>query len=443
MKSSSRIEAILSSGDQNYQHSPLPMDLLRDLAQRLGTPFYFIDAEALRGRIAEILTLARSPLVQARYAMKALSNHRVLEEIAANQIWIDAVSGNEILRALKAGFKAGQRPPVILYSSDVFRDNGVEVILHHGILPNIGTEEMIDELADQGYAGGIGIRINPGFGHGFVKQCDTGGPSSKHGIWHEHLPQTAARARDRGLKVVLLHAHIGTGPAIVEFEANIRRLVQFFLEIIDAFPQVEAVNLGGGIPHTYQPGASRIRLEGCRDILTAAQKSFSDRAGRSIRVEIEPGRYYVAPSVSLITRVRGFKTTRANDKGSGYSFIMVDAGFNDLIRPAMYGSYHHLEVLGREGSPRRPMVVAGPLCESGDVFTRDDAALLVPRSLPRPDVGDLIAIRDAGAYGEAMSSNYNSIGKAPQVWYDAGKAFLVCRRQSLDDLLKNECFEAL
>jgi diaminopimelate decarboxylase len=125
---------------------------------------------------------------------------------------------------------------------------------------------------------------------------------------------------------------------------------------------------------------------------------------------------------------------------------MVDAGFVDLVRPAMYGSYHGIEVIPHDGGPRehQPIVVAGPLCESGDVFTRDDAELLVPRELPVPKSGDLLVLRDAGAYGYAMSSNYNSIGRAPQVWMEEdGSLELISRRESLADLLKAEVEEPL
>jgi diaminopimelate decarboxylase len=168
-------------------------------------------------------------------------------------------------------------------------------------------------------------------------------------------------------------------------------------------------------------------------------------AVRPLRLEIEPGRYYVAPGCSLVTRVTDLKETRSNAKGQGVRFAMVDAGFVDLVRPAMYGSYHRIEVVGKEDAPvAGELVVAGPLCESGDIFTRDDAELLVPRALPEVEAGDLLRICDAGAYGYAMSSNYNSIGRAPQVWMEeGGRAELISRRESLEDLLKAEVSEVL
>jgi diaminopimelate decarboxylase len=134
-----------------------------------------------------------------------------------------------------------------------------------------------------------------------------------------------------------------------------------------------------------------------------------------------------------------------NEKGAGETFAMVDAGFVDLVRPAMYGSYHRIEVVGRMHEEyREPIVVAGPLCESGDVFTRDETELLQPRPLPRPRIGELLTLHDAGAYGYAMSSNYNSIGRAPQLWLEEdGTVEMISRRESLEDLLKAETSERL
>jgi diaminopimelate decarboxylase len=159
-------------------------------------------------------------------------------------------------------------------------------------------------------------------------------------------------------------------------------------------------------------------------------------------VEIEPGRYPVAGMGILVCRVHDVKATQDNDKGKGNRFVMVDAGFCDLVRPAMYGAYHHISIVGKgAGRAPEPLVVAGPLCESGDVFTRDEHELLDPRLLPRPEPGDLLVLHDAGAYGAAMSSNYVSQGRVPQVLWDEGRATLIARRETVDDLVRAECEE--
>jgi diaminopimelate decarboxylase len=303
---------------------------------------------------------------------------------------------------------------------------------------------MLDALHRAGYRGPIGVRVNPGFGHGHVQATDTGGPSSKHGIWADDLHAVRRAAERAGLPIVLLHAHVGSGPQIDEFTANMGRLEHFLADWVQDFPALEAVNMGGGIPHPYRPEAPTIDLAPVGRALAAARQRLSERAGRPLRVEIEPGRYLVAPSAVLVTRVTDVKATTTNDKGPGHTFVMVDAGFTDLVRPAMYGSYHHITVHGAgAGGQPEPLVVAGPLCESGDVFTRDDHELLQPRQLPRPRVDDLLVLHDTGAYGLQMSSHYNSLGRVPQVWLEDGRLHLAARRETLADIVRAECFEAL
>ena len=417
---------------------------LNQIAARVGTPFFLLDAEILRGNLRRLQALVAGPQTVARYAMKANSVRPVLELVCKAGLWIDAVSGNEVLRAMRTGFSGGTDPPRIMLTADVFRDNALEVCRKHQILPNLGSPGMIRQLAAAGYRGPLAVRANPGFGHGHVQACDTGGPSSKHGVWHEDLDELRQAAAASGLPIVALHAHIGTGPQPREFDQNMRKLVDFFEAILPGFPDANAVNLGGGIPHPYRPNEPAYDLSWYRPVLEDAVARFARAAGRAIRVEIEPGRYAVAGMAALVCRVHDIKSTRTNSKGPGHQFVMVDAGFCDLVRPAMYGSYHHISVVGAGASRTpEPLVVAGPLCESGDVFTRDGNELLVPRLLPRPEPGDLLVLHDAGAYGSAMSSNYVSLGRVPQVLWDAGRATLVARRESLEDVVRAECEEPL
>jgi diaminopimelate decarboxylase len=418
-----------------------PLDRIAD---QVGTPFYLYDAASLREKLVGLTALTEGTALRCRYAVKANSAKRILTEVRAAGLWVDAVSGNEVLRAVRAGFPAGNDPPVVMLTTDVFRDNALTTVLEQGVLPNVGSPGMIRELQGAGYKGPIALRINPGFGHGHVKACDTGGPSSKHGVWHEDVAQVRKLAADAKFPIVALHAHIGTGPEMREFDANMRKLVSFYDSLLPDFPDAVAVNLGGGLPHPYRPGAQAYDLAWYRPVLLEAASQLARTAGRPIRIEIEPGRYPVAGMGLLVARVKDVKKTRDNVKGPGNTFVMVDAGFTDLIRPAMYGSYHAMSVVGVGASrPPEPLVVAGPLCESGDVFTRDDHELLDPRPLPRPEPGDLLVLHDAGAYGAVMSSNYVSMGRAAQVFWDGGRAQLIARRETVDDIVRNECDEPL
>ena len=437
--------------------SRYPLDRLAD---RAGTPFWLYDGDAMRRTVESFARLVGTggapggaasgaagggtgPLA-GRYAMKANAARPVLELVRQAGLWVDATSGNEVLRARRAGFPGGADPPVIMLTSDVYRDNALEVVLKERVLPNVGSPGMVAELRSAGYLGAVGVRVNPGFGHGAVESCDTGGPSSKHGIWPDVLELVRASAHAAKLSIVTLHGHIGTGPELPEFSTNLRRLMEFFAALLPSFPQVHTVNLGGGIPHPYRLGEPVYDLADFRPLLDEAVERLSRAAGRPIRVEIEPGRFLVAGSAVLVTRVREVKSTRRNQKGEGHTFVMVDAGFCDLLRPAMYGSYHHMEVVGRgSGRAMEPCVVAGPLCESGDVFTRSEQEFLEPRMLARPDPGDLLVLQDAGAYGAVMSSNYLSMGRAPEIWWEGRGARLVSRRERLEDIVARECDEAI
>jgi diaminopimelate decarboxylase len=417
---------------------------LEEIAAKVGTPFYLYDGDMLRQKFGELASLTQPRGLQCRFAVKANSARKVLEVAREHGMWIDAVSGNEVLRAKLAGFAMGHEPPVVMYTADVFRDNALQVVADNAVLPNVGSPGMIRELAEAGYRGPIALRINPGFGHGHVQACDTGGPSSKHGIWYEDHALAGNMAKDAGFPVVALHAHVGTGPQIEEFDRNMKHLAEVFEELMAAYPEADAVNLGGGIPHAYRPGAREYDLPNYQVILVEAQRALSEAAGRQMRVEIEPGRYPVAGMAYLVGRVHDVKATRTNQNGPGHNFIMTDAGFNDLIRPAMYGSFHKISIVGKGAErPLEPFVVAGPLCESGDVFTRDEHELLEPRDLPRPEPGDLVVLHDAGAYGAAMSSNYVSLGRAAQVYWDGGRTSLIARRETLEDIIARECDEAL
>ncbi len=414
------------------------------LADRVGTPFYLYDAGVLRTRIAAIKALTAIPGLQARYAMKACSTRRVLEVMHEENIWIDAVSGNEVLRAQAAGYVLGTQQPEVMLTTDVFRDNAIDVICRYGVLPNLGSPQMVQQLAEVSYRGPIALRLNPGFGHGHVQSCDTGGPSSKHGIWFDQAPAVAEKAMQNGMPTILLHAHVGSGPTPEEFIANMQLLVDFFATRLDAYPSLQTVNLGGGMPYPYRSDRPEVDLDRFGHLLQEARDRFCQQSGRDIRVEIEPGRYFIAPSGYVITRVTDLKRTFDNAKGAGQTFVMLDAGFCDLVRPAMYGSYHHMTVWqSTPAQATESVVLAGPLCESGDVFTRDSEEFLQPRTLPRLQVGDLLVIHDAGAYGSTMSSNYNSLGRAPQVWWENETPHLISRRETFEDLVRTECFAPL
>jgi diaminopimelate decarboxylase len=197
---------------------------------------------------------------------------------------------------------------------------------------------------------------------------------------------------------------------------------------------IEAISAGGGLSVPYRAGDAPIDTAHYFSQWDAARRDIAQRQGRPVRLEIEPGRYLVAEAGVLVAEVRATKTMGSNP------FVLVDAGFNELMRPAMYGSHHTIELLPTDGiaRPVQPTVIGGPLCESGDVFTQGEGGVVLTRELPQALVGDLLVFHDAGAYGASMSSNYNTRPLAAEVLVDGDRARLIRRRQTVDELLALE-----
>ncbi len=282
---------------------------------------------------------------------------------------------------------------------------------------------------------GLWLRINPGFGHGHSNKTNTGGEHSKHGIWHSDLLAALEAIKTGGLVLAGLHMHIGSGVDYGHLQEVCGAMVKLVQAAKDAGHDLHAISAGGGLSIPYRKGDATIDTAHYHGLWDAARKQAEAIVGHALGLEIEPGRFLVAESGVLLGTVRATKNAGSNH------FVLVDTGFNELMRPAMYGSFHAMQVLRRDGKelPAQPSVVAGPLCESGDVFTQGDGGVVLPRELAGAEVGDLLVINDTGAYGASMSSNYNTRPLAAEVLVEAdGKARLIRRRQTVEELLALE-----
>ncbi len=292
---------------------------------------------------------------------------------------------------------------------------------------------MIEQVGRAAPGHKVWLRINPGFGHGHSRKTNTGGPSSKHGIWHEGFEEALALVDRHGLKLIGLHMHIGSG---VDY-THLHKVSDAMLGLVRrANRPLEAISAGGGLTVPYRTGEPEIDIAQYFAAWDEARRAAEAITGTRLRLELEPGRYPVANAGLLIARVRAVK--RVADK----HFVLVDAGFTELARPAMYGAHHDIVFVTPQGTPvagpTTPIALAGPLCESGDVFTQLDGGYIEFRDMALPQVGDLAILRDAGAYGAAMSSNYNSRPLAPEVLLDGGTLRLIRRRQRIEELLALE-----
>jgi diaminopimelate decarboxylase len=405
-----------------------PPDLLLRLAAEHGTPYYLYDAETI---LAQLAALRGFDVV--RFAQKACSNVHVLRLLRGAGALVDAVSLGEIERALRAGYDGRGEPAGLVYTADLIDEATLDRVVEVDIPVNAGSADVLEQLGRRRPGHRAWLRVNPGFGHGHSRKTNTGGEWSKHGIWHAYLDEALRHVEKYRLDLVGLHMHIGSG---TDFE-HLRRVCDAMVAQVRALGvDVRAISGGGGLPVPYRPGDAPFDTGALHALWHDARRRVEDLVGHPVSLEIEPGRYLVAQAGVLVARVRATKRAGAN------RYVVVDAGFNDLARPVMYGAYHAIEVIPqgewRAQGPAQPTVIAGPLCESGDVFTQEEGGVVVPRDLPDAAVGDLVVIRDAGAYAASMASNYNTRPLAPEFLLQGGAVRRVRPRPTIAELLALE-----
>ena len=395
-------------------------NLLR-LPAEFGCPVWVYDAQIIRRQIAQL-----SKFDVVRFAQKACSNIHILRLMREQGVKVDSVSLGEIERALAAGYDP--------HPADLIDDATLARVKELQIPVNAGSIDMLSQLGEVSPGHRVWLRVNPGFGHGHSQKTNTGGENSKHGIWHSHLTAALEVMRRYQLQLVGIHMHIGSGVDYGHLEqvcgAMVRQVVEFGQDL-------QAISAGGGLSIPYHEDEEAIDTDHYFGLWNAAREQIAKHLGHPVALEIEPGRFLVAESGVLVSQVRSVK-----EMGSRH-FVLIDAGFNDLMRPAMYGSYHHITALAADGRDLRAAaevetVVAGPLCESGDVFTQQEGGKVETRLLPAVAPGDYLVLHDTGAYGASMSSNYNSRPLLPEVLFDNGKARLIRRRQTIEELLSLE-----
>ena len=411
----------------NNTDTALNRDNLLPLAQRYNAPFWAYDADIIRQRISQL-----QQFDTVRFAQKACSNIHILRLMREAGVKVDSVSLGEVERALAAGFQPGGDE--IVFTADLLDHATLARVVELKVPVNAGSIDMLHQLGTASAGHAVWLRVNPGFGHGHSQKTNTGGENSKHGIWHSDLPEALAAVQRYGLHLAGIHMHIGSGVDYGHLEQVCDAMVAM---IITSGADPKAISAGGGLSIPYHYGEEAIDTEHYYGLWNTARDRVAAHLGHAVQLEIEPGRFLVAESGVLVSQVRAVKAM-----GSRH-FVLVDAGFNDLMRPSLYGSYHHISLLPADGRSLEEnatvdSVVAGPLCESGDVFTQLEGGMVAPRALPPAKVDDYLVFHDTGAYGASMSSNYNSRPLIAEVLFDGGKAREIRRAQTIQQLLALE-----
>jgi diaminopimelate decarboxylase len=399
-----------------------------EIARQFGTPTFVYESAMIQKRIDDLRSFDT-----IRYAQKANSNLAVLDLVRRQGVLVDAVSAGEVGRAMAAGYLSTGDPSPIVYTSDIFDRESLDLVVEKGIHVNCGSPDMIVQYGERAPGREITLRVNPGFGHGHSQKTNTGGEHSKHGIWHEQIGECRKLAARNGLKISGLHMHIGSGTDLEHLSQVCGALERVARSVGESITTISA---GGGLPTPYRATDLKIDIAAYFDLWDATRHRLQNAFGHSVRLEIEPGRYLVAESGYLVAEVRAVKRMGAN------TFYLLDAGFNNLARPILYGAYHPMSIAPADHATeleKQSVVVGGPLCESGDIFTQSDGGVVASRLLPTARVGDFLVIERAGAYGFGMGSNYNSKPLAAEVMITPdGSSHLIRRRQTFEDMVRGE-----
>ena len=405
----------------------LTHDQARAIAEAHGTPCYVYDQRRLEDQADAMLAFPNAFGLAVRFAMKACPTAAVLRLFHRKGLHIDASSGWEVRRALRAGFEPAR---ISLSTQELPPD--IAELLSLGIEVNACSLHQLDRIGAASPGRAVGLRFNPGRGSGGTGKTNVGGSDSSFGIWHEWADEAAAIARRHGLRVVRIHTHIGSGSDPVVWQA----VSESSLALVARFPEVSTLNLGGGYKVARMEGEKGTDPKVVGLPVRAAFERFAAATGRRLRLEVEPGTFLVANAGAVLARV--VDSVRTDTR----TFVKLDSGMTELLRPSLYGAQHPVALWPSADRGRTSTVVVGHCCESGDLVTcaPGESETLAPRDLPVVAPGDLAVIGGAGAYCAAMSAkNYNSFPEAPEVLLGTdGKARLIRRRQTLDQMLANE-----
>jgi diaminopimelate decarboxylase len=393
------------------------------LVKEFSSPLYVYEEATLRQRASELQNAISYEPNQVKYSCKANTNIEIMKIFKEEGLGIDAVSRGEVFASLKAGFD----PSKVLFTANNVSWDEVEYAISNGIMINIDSLSQMKQFGERYPGGEISVRINPNIGAGHHNHVITGGPESKFGMNFDRVADIKRIEKEHGLVIRGVHQHIGSG--ILDPEKFVMAM-RVLLDVARKFDRLDFIDFGGGIGVPYRDSEERINIELLGGKITDEFERFCKEYGKRVVLVIEPGRYLVAESGFLLATVIAVKDE------SNHRFVGIDTGFNHLVRPAMYGSYHEIVHAGNVHGEGILQAVCGNLCESGDTFTRDEEGI-VDRVLPVFNEGDIVCICNAGAYGYSMASHYNSRPRPAEVLVDEGQARLIRRRETLEDIFRS------
>lgn len=367
----------------------------KTLIRQHGSPLYVYRKSTVETRYKGLLRAISHRRAKIYYACKANANIELLRLLKRLGASVECVSRGEVERARTVGFP---KERISYTCSNIPREELAWVMKNAGSV-HLDSLTQLEWWGEMKPGSEVSLRINRGFGAGATSHIITGGPESKFGIYYTDIDKALAIVMRHKLKVVGLEQHIGSG--ILQPGAFIRAM-GLLLDSAKQFPDLQYLDFGGGFGIPYRPDHKALDIKTLGKRMGDLFGRFCGSYGRELELRIEPGRYIVAESGCLLATVVDRKTT------PGHTFVGVDSGFSHLVRPAFYGSYHHIFNLSNSRDKKERVTVVGNLCESSDVFAKN-------RDVPKARLGDILLFADAGAYGYSMSSDYNLRKKPDEI----------------------------
>ena len=391
---------------------------LTEIAKEFGTPVYVYDAAKIEENYKKLRGAFSELNVKIKYAAKALTNISVLKYIRSLGAGMDAVS----LQEARIGLKAGFSPSEIFFSPNSVGFDEIEEAVKMGLVVNIDNISILEHFGNRYHDSvPVSIRLNPHIMAGGNKKISTGHADSKFGISIYQLPHILKVVNTYNIKVQGLHIH--TGSDILDADVFLK-MAEILFGIAMDFRDLKFIDFGSGFKVAYKEGDYTTDIFDVGLKLGKAFKAFCKDYGRELEIWFEPGKYLVSESGCFLVKANVIKTTPAT------VFVGVDSGLNHLIRPMMYEAYHEIINISNPNGIKRVYTVVGYICET-DTFGLD-------RKLHEVREGDILVMKNAGAYSFMMSSNYNSRLKPPEVFVHDGEAHLIRKRETFEDVLKNQ-----
>jgi len=402
------------------QLSPEERNLLLSCADTYGTPTYVYFEGTIVRQIRTLKKHLEGLPLRLLYAMKANHAVPVMQTMLQEGLGIDAVSPAELAYALKLGFPVDR----VLFSANNMTDDEMHFATKRGVMLNVGELSRLESFGKAYPGSSVCIRLNGQVGAGHHAHVITAGDKSKFGIPVEQVDDIHRIAAAHDLTIVGLHQHIGSG--IMDTE-TLWQAISVILQASTSFKDLRFINVGGGLGIPYRPDEKALDMSSFDRLIVEPLKRFIEgHPSDDLSIWFEPGRFFTAQSGVLLARVNTVK------EGTVRTFAGTDSGMNHLVRPAMYGSYHHVVNLSNPDGPEKTYDVVGNICESSDFFAKD-------RAVAELREGDIIGVLDAGAYGMSMVTTYNMRSEPAEVWIpEDGSPVLTRPRRTVDEIVAAE-----